>query len=47
MHQSLIDYFHVIQDANRRVDEARRIEQDAWKVEIPQKIFLVGKKAEA
>jgi transposase len=39
----VIDHFHVIQDANRRVDEARRIEQDAWKVEIPRKIFLVGK----
>jgi transposase len=39
----VIDHFHVIQDANRRVDEARRIEQDAWKVEIPRKMFLVGK----
>lgn len=39
----VIDHFHVIQDANRRVDEARRIEQDAWKVEIPRKVFLVGK----
>jgi len=26
----VIDHFHVIQDANRRMDEARRIEQDAW-----------------
>ena len=39
----VIDHFHIIQDANRRVDEARKIEQDAWKVEIPRKIFLVGK----
>ena len=39
----VIDHFHVIQDANHRVDEARRIEQDAWKVEIPRKVFLVGK----
>lgn len=39
----VIDHFHVIHDANRRVDEARKIEQDAWKVEIPRKIFLVGK----
>jgi len=39
----VIDHFHVIQDANRRVDAARRIEQDAWKVEIPRKMFLVGK----
>lgn len=40
---AVIDHFHVIHDANRRVDEARKIEQDAWKVEIPRKIFLVGK----
>ena len=26
----VVDHYHVIQDANRRVDEARRIEQDAW-----------------
>jgi len=39
----VVDHFHVIQDANRRVDEARKIEQDAWKVEIPRRIFLVGK----
>jgi len=39
----VIDHFHVIQDTNRRLDEARRIEQDAWKVEIPRKVFLVGK----
>ena len=24
-------------------DEARKIEQDVWKVEIPRKIFLIGK----
>jgi len=39
----LVDHFHVIQDANRRVDEARKIEQDAWKVGISRKVFLVGK----
>ena len=39
----VIDHFHVIYDANRRVDEARKIEQDAWKVEIPRRLFLVGK----
>lgn len=38
----VVDHYHVIQDANRRVDEARRIEQDAWKVRIPRRIFLVG-----
>lgn len=38
-----LDHFHVTQDANRQVDEAREIEQDAWKVDIPRKLFLVGK----
>ena len=39
------DHFHVIADSNRRMAEARRIEQDVhWKrkVQIPKKIFLVG-----
>lgn len=39
------DHFHVIADAKRRMDEARRIEQDVhWKrkVRIPKKIFLIG-----
>lgn len=39
----VVDHFHVIHDANRRVDEARKIEQDVYKVEIPRKIFLIGK----
>lgn len=39
----VVDHFHVIQDANQRLDEARKIEQDAWKVEIPRKLFLMGK----
>ena len=41
----VVDPFHVISDANRRMDEARRIEQDVHlrrKVKIPKKIFLVG-----
>ena len=41
----VVDPFHVIADANRRVDEARRIEQEALRrkrVTIPKKIFLVG-----
>jgi len=38
----VIDHFHVIQDANRRVDEARKIEQEAARREIRKKIFLVG-----
>lgn len=38
----VVDHFHLIQDANRRVDEARKIEQDACRREIPKKIFLFG-----
>lgn len=40
------DRFHVIADSNRRMDEARRIEQDVYrqrKVQIPKKIFLIGR----
>jgi len=42
----VVDPFHVIADANRRMDEARRIEQDVHrkrKVKIPKRIFLVGR----
>lgn len=39
----VVDHFHLIQDANLRVDEARRIEPDAVKQERSRKIFLVGK----
>lgn len=42
----VVDHFHVIADSNRRMDEARRIEQDVrWKkrVRIPKKIFLIGR----
>ena len=38
--------FHVIADSNRRMDKARRIEQDMHrkrKVQIPKKIFLVSR----
>jgi transposase len=41
----VLDPFHVIADSNRRMDEARRIEQDVLrrrKVKIPKKIFLIG-----
>jgi transposase len=41
----VVDHFHVIADSNRRMDEARRIEQDVHqkrKVKIPKKIFLIG-----
>jgi len=41
----VVDPFHVIADSNKRMDEARRIEQDVHrkKVQIPKKIFLVGR----
>jgi transposase len=42
----VVDPFHVIADSNRRMDEARRIEQDVHRrrqVQIPKKIFLVGR----
>jgi transposase len=42
----VVDPFHVIADSNKRMDEARRIEQDVHqkrKVPIPKKIFLVGR----
>ncbi len=38
----VVDHFHLIQDANRRVDEARKIEQDACRREIPKKLFVIG-----
>jgi len=41
----VVDHFHVIADSNRRMDEARKIEQDVLrkkKVKIPRKIFLIG-----
>lgn len=38
----VIDHFHLIQDANRRVDEARKIEQDAYRRELPKKLFVIG-----
>ena len=44
--QVVADAFHVIADANKRMDEARRIEQDIYqkrKVKIPKKIFLIGR----
>lgn len=42
----VVDAFHVIADSNKRMDEARRIEQDVYRkrqVQIPKKIFLVGR----
>jgi transposase len=42
----VVDPFHIIADSNKRMDEARRIEQDVHRkrnVQIPKKIFLVGR----
>ena len=42
----MADLFHVMTDANRRLDEAGRIEQDVYmerKVRIPKGIFLMGR----
>jgi len=39
----VVDKFHLIRDANMRIDEARRIEQEAVKKEIKRKIFLKNK----
>jgi len=42
----VVDPFHVIADSNKRMDEARRIEQDVYRkrqVQIPKRIFLVGR----
>lgn len=41
----VVDHFHVIAESNRKMDEARKIEQDVQrrkKVKIPKKIFLVA-----
>lgn len=39
----VVDKFHLIRDANVKIDEARRIEQEATKKEIKRKIFLKNK----
>ena len=42
----VVDPFHIIADSNKRMDEARRIEQGVYRrrqVQIPKKIFLVGR----
>ncbi|MEA3421947.1 MAG: ISL3 family transposase [Acidobacteriota bacterium] len=36
----VVDKFHLIRDANMKIDEARRIEQEATKKEIKRRIFL-------
>ena len=42
----VVDHFHMVADSNKRMDEARKIEQDVHrkrKVTIPKKIFLIGR----
>lgn len=36
----VIDHFHIIYDANRRIDEERKITQNMHSVKIPRKLFL-------
>ena len=39
----VIDHFHVIQDANRRIDQERLLLQDIFKKKIPRYIFTKNK----
>lgn len=39
----VIDHFHLIYDANHRIDEERRITQEMKGVKIPKKLFLKNK----
>lgn len=41
----VVDPFHIIADANNRLDEARRLEQEVRgkRVSIPKRVFLVGR----
>jgi transposase len=42
----VVDHFHVIAESNRKMDEARKIEQDVQRkrhIKIPKKIFLVAR----
>ena len=39
----VVDHFHIIQDANKRITEQRRILQEYFKVKIPTRIFLKNK----
>lgn len=39
----VVDHFHIIQDANRRIDEERRLLQDIFKKRIPRYILTKNK----
>ena len=39
----VIDRFHLIQDANRRITEERRILQEVFKTKLPMRLFLKNK----
>ena len=41
--QIVVDHFHIIQDANRRIDSMRLILQDIFKKSIPRYIFTKNK----
>jgi len=40
----VVDHFHLIHDANHRLDEARKIDQEGSKVSIPLKAFPDGQR---
>lgn len=40
----VVDHFHIIQDANQRIDEERRLLQDIYKKRIPR--YILTKKKE-
>lgn len=39
----VIDHFHIIQDANKRIDEERCIANEMLKTKAPKKLFLMNK----
>jgi len=39
----VVDHFHLIQDANRRITQERRILQEVFKVKLPMRLFLKNK----
>lgn len=39
----VVDHFHIIKDANQRIDEERRLLQDIFKKKIPRYIFVKNK----
>jgi hypothetical protein len=42
--KAVVDHFYIVQDTNRKVDEARKIEQDVRKVENMAQDFFNRKR---